>query len=115
MTAPEPKCRWFVPTPGKLLAILLAVEGVLLLSERWFPKGWAVLTAFAAVGVFLILMLIWFGVALVFRWRFQFSLRSLLLLTVAVAIPFFLAGGGTEGREKSKDAACGFEKRSDYL
>ena len=32
-------------------------------------------------------MLLWFLVALVFRRRFQFSLRSLLLLVVVVAIP----------------------------
>ena len=89
-----PKLRWFQPTPGKLLIILLAVEGVLLLSERfkWFGfnqhKGWTVLIAVAAVGSFLLFMLFWFIVSLVFRWRFQFSIRSLLLLTVAVAIPF---------------------------
>ena len=35
----------------------------------------------------LILMLIWFVAALSFRLRFQFSIRSLLLLTVAVALP----------------------------
>jgi hypothetical protein len=35
----QPKLRWFPPTPGHLLFMLLAVEGVLLLSERfhWFP------------------------------------------------------------------------------
>jgi hypothetical protein len=33
-------------------------------------------------------MLNWFVLALVFRWRFQFSIRSLLVLTVAVAVPF---------------------------
>ena len=83
-----PKLRWFHPTPGKLLVVLLAVEGGLMLSKPWFPKGWAVLIAVAAVGVFLLVMLLWFAVALLFRRRFQFSLRSLLVLTVAVAVPF---------------------------
>ena len=41
----------------------------------------------AAVGAVFVLMLLWFLVALVFRRPFQFSLRSLLLLVVVVAIP----------------------------
>ena len=88
MASSEPNPRWFHPTPGHFLVLLLAVEATLFLSEQWFPKGWAVLIAVAAVGVFLIGMLLWFVLALLFRWRFQFSIRSLLLLTVAVAIPF---------------------------
>ena len=86
--------RWFVPTPGRLLVVLLAVEGVLWLSQRfqWFAfnqhKGWTVLIAVASVGVFLLLMLLWFLAALIFRLRFQFGILSLLVLTVAVALPF---------------------------
>ena len=37
MITPETKCRWFCPTPGYLLIVLLVVEGFLLLSE-W--RGW---------------------------------------------------------------------------
>ena len=72
---------------------LLAVEGLLWLSERfqWFAfnshKGWTVLIAAAVAGVTPLLALLWFIAALLFRWRFQFSIRSLLVLTVAVAIP----------------------------
>ena len=40
------------------------------------------------LGEFLLLMLLRLLAALAFRWRFQFSLRSLLLLPVGVAIPF---------------------------
>jgi hypothetical protein len=89
-----PKLRWFHLTPGRLLVVLLAVEAVLLLSERfrWFPfneyKGWTVLITLGVVGVFLLFMLIWFVFALLFRRRFQFSIRSLLVLTIAVALPF---------------------------
>ena len=85
--------RWFHLTPGHLLVGLLAVEGLLLLSERfhWFPfnqyKGWTVLIAVASVVAAMLLMFLWFVAALLFRWRFQFSIRSLLVLTVAVAIP----------------------------
>jgi len=72
---------------------LLAVEGLLLLSERfrWFAfnerKGWTVLIAVAAVGLAGLCTLLWFAVALLLRRPFQFSIRSLLVLTVAVAIP----------------------------
>ena len=51
-------------------------------------KGWTVLIAVAAVGVAFLVMLLWFIMALVFRWRFQFSIRSLLVLVVVVALPF---------------------------
>jgi len=66
---------------------------VLLLSERyqWFPfnehKGWTVLIGVAMLCVALLLLTIWFAAGLVFRQRFQFSLRSLLVLVVAVAVP----------------------------
>ena len=49
-------------------------------------------------------MFVWFGVALVFRRRFQFSLRSLLVLTVAVALPcswFAMKMKRTERQEKA--------------
>ena len=45
------------------------------------------LICLAAVGAALVLMFLWFLAALVFRWRFQFGILSLLLLVVAVAVP----------------------------
>ena len=51
-------------------------------------EGLAVLIAVVSVGVFFLVMLGWFVLALVLRWRFQFSIRSLLVLVVAVALPF---------------------------
>jgi hypothetical protein len=88
-----PARRWFHLTPDRLIVSLLAVEGFLLLSERyrWFAfnekKGWTVLIALASVGVFTLLMSLWFAAGLLFRWRFQFSMRSLLVMVVAVAAP----------------------------
>ena len=89
----RPTHRWFVPTPGWLVLGLLAVEGLLFCSEQfhWFAfnrhKGWTVLIAAAAVGAVFAGMSLWLGASLLFRGRFQFSIRSLLLLTVAVAVP----------------------------
>jgi hypothetical protein len=86
--------RWFHPKPAWLLFILLTVEGVLLLSERfqWFPfnthKGWTVLIAIASIGVTMVLMLLWFLLALCFRRRFQFSIRAMLFAVVVIAVPF---------------------------
>ena len=64
---------------------------LLWLSERFgwlgWHKGYAVLTCVAVVGVAMLLMFLWFAVALVFRRRFQFSIRSLLALVVAAALP----------------------------
>ncbi|MEN6451859.1 MAG: hypothetical protein ABFC96_15320 [Thermoguttaceae bacterium] len=79
-------------TPDRIVIALLAVEAFLLLSQwfRWFTfnqnKGWAVLIAVAAVALTLLSLSLWFVGALIFRWRFQYSLRSLLLLTAAAAI-----------------------------
>ena len=86
-----PKPRRFYPTPDRLIIGLLVVECLLWLSERFqYPtwhKGYAVLTAVAAVGVAFLVALLWLFVTLIFHWRFQFSIRSLLILTVAVAVP----------------------------
>ncbi len=98
MTVPTPHRRPYYPTPSWLVLGSLAVTGLLFLSERWRwfafneHKGWTVLMAVAGVGVVLLLMLLWWGIALIFRLRFQFSLRSLLVLVFAVALPFSWLG-----------------------
>ena len=91
MIAAVPHNRRLHFTPGRFLIGLLAVEVLLWLSERFgwlgWHKGYAVLTGVAVVGVAMLLMGVWFAVALVLRRRFQFSIRSLLALVVIVAIP----------------------------
>ncbi len=91
MTTVEPHTRRLRLTPGRFVLALLAVEGLLWLSDRFgwlgWHKGYAVLTCVASVGVFLLLMLGSFAASLLFRRRFQFSLRSLLALVVVVALP----------------------------
>jgi hypothetical protein len=96
--APENTCttrrRWYRLTPDRVVWALLPLEGLLILSEwfRWFPfnehKGWTVLVAIAGLGAVLLLMFLWFLAALAFRLRFQFSILSLLVLAVVVAVPF---------------------------
>ena len=88
----KPKPRWYHLTPDRFLVGLLLVVGALLLSERfvWFPfnekKGWTVLFAMGTVCGAVVLMLLWFIVALVFRRRFQFSIRSLLVFVLVCAV-----------------------------
>ena len=78
-------------TPDRCVLLLLLVEALLFLSNwlGWpaWHKGYAVLTGVAVVGVAMLGMLAWYGLALVFRRRFQFGIRSLLVLAIIVAIP----------------------------
>ena len=113
------KPRWFFPTPGRLLAVLLAVEALLWLSERfqWFAwhKSHAVLVAVGSAGAFLVLMLGWFLLALVFKWRFQYSLFSLLALTVAVALPFAWLAAELEAARNQHEAVEGILKIGEHV
>ena len=90
MDAPE-KRRWYRPTPGWLVLGSLAATGLIWLSNwlGWpaWHKGYAVLVAVAVVGVTAILTVYWIVIALNFGWRFQFGIRTLLVLVVAVALP----------------------------
>lgn len=73
---------------------ILTVESLLWIAERscWFhpnwQKGWPALIAVAIAGLTPLFLLFWFVASIIFRWRFQFTSRSLLLLVVLLAIPF---------------------------
>jgi hypothetical protein len=95
-SAAEPsvsKPRWYVPTAGKLLVALMLLQGLTFLAARyrWFGlnhyKGYAVLLAIAVTTVCLGLLAIWVCVAWLFRARMQFSLATLLLVVLVMAIP----------------------------
>lgn len=110
---PKPNRRWLRFTPDRLILGLLAVEGFLWLSERfrWFPfnehKGWTVLIAVVSVGVAFLVMLLWFVASLLCRWRFQFSIRCLLVLVVVVAIPCsWLAAEMKKARQQREEVAA---------
>ncbi len=89
--ASKPRLRCYRITPDRVVIVLLAVECVLWLSDRLhcpaWHKGYAVLTGMATVGLAMAAVLVWFAGAFVCRWQFQFSIRSLLLLVVVVALP----------------------------
>ncbi len=88
MDAPS-RPHWFSLTPDRLVIGLLILECLLWLSNwlGWWHKGYAVLATIAVVSVFLLLMLLWFLIAMVFRRRFQFSLRTLLTLATLAGTP----------------------------
>ncbi len=92
MMTDDRKSPWYRPTPSWLLFGLLAAEGFLMLSERfeWFAfgkhKGWPVLICLGVVGGVLALALLCLLACVLFRRRFQFTIRSLLVLTFAVAV-----------------------------
>jgi hypothetical protein len=89
---PRRKNRWYHLTPDRFLMGILMAEGFLLLSEWfcWFTfnerKGWTVLIAMAATGLGILFLLLWFAAALILRRRFQFSVRSLMGLVIAITI-----------------------------
>ncbi len=88
------RSRWYVPTPGKFVSLLLLSVVALYLSDQydWFafnkPKGWTVLIAVAVFASGLGLIVIWSVVAWLFGRRVQFGLLLLLLMVPTVAVPF---------------------------
>jgi hypothetical protein len=92
--ASEQKPRWFRLTPDRLVWALLATEVILWLSERCRlfvfsdEKGLAIILALAALGLVILWFSLWYLSALFHRRRFQFGIRTLLAITVAVAVPF---------------------------
>jgi hypothetical protein len=114
----QARVRWYRLTPGRFLIGLLAVELLLWLSDRFgrlpWHKGYAVLTCVAVAGVGMVLMAVWLAVAVILRRRYQFSIRSLLVLVVVVASPCsWLAVKMEEARRQN--AAVGAIRRADGI
>jgi hypothetical protein len=109
MNESQPQRRWYHLTPGRFVFALLAVECLLWLSERFgwlgWHKGYAVLTGVAVVAVGTLLVFLWFLVCLLFRWRFQFSIRSLLVFVVVAALPCGWLASQMKEAERQKAAA----------
>ena len=113
--------RWYRLTPDRCVLGLLALEAFLLLSAwfEWFAfnqnKGWAALITVEIVGVSVLLIFLWFLAALVFRWRFQYGIRSLLLLVVVVAVPFSWLATEREAAGKQREAVDAIVKAGGWV
>ena len=106
---PTHKRRRFRLTSAWLVFAVFVAEAFLILSEllgwspfRW-PKGWPALICLATVAVLVLLFALSFAVSLIFRWRFQFSLRSLLALMLVVAIACGWLATGLESARRQRD------------
>jgi hypothetical protein len=111
-----PKLRWFYPRLRWVLIALLAVEGFLVLSEQvgWFgfreDKVGPFVIALAAVIVSILLTILWIVLRMGFRRRFQFSLRSLVILTFLVASLCSWLAVTMQDQRKQKAAAVAIKK-----
>jgi tetratricopeptide (TPR) repeat protein len=89
--------RWYILTPGKLVGGLLGIELCLLGIGR--HSGCLCLAGVALVFFGLLAGVVWFAIALLVRRQFQFSIRTLLMLMVLVAI---VAGWFFPKRERAR-------------
>jgi len=86
------KPRWYHVTPDRFLIGLLAAVLLLLAADRFEllgltrGSGWNVLLAAAVVCLGMLSGILWFVASLLLRRRFQFSLKSVFVLTLIVAI-----------------------------
>lgn len=99
MTAPKPKLRWHRLTPDRIVMWLLVAECLLGLIGN--PVN-----CILAVGVTLLGLLLWFIASLRYHWQFQYSIRTLLVLTVAVAIPCSWLGVEMRQLKRVREAAA---------
>jgi hypothetical protein len=118
---PKPNLRWFHVTADRALIALLVVEFVLWLSERfqWFEfnqhKGCTVLIAVAVVCLALVAALLWLGVAWLFRFPFQFGVRTLFGLTLTIALPLSWLSSEMKNAEKQRELVENYEKSGGVL
>ncbi len=112
-------------SPDRLAASALAMVCGLWLWDYFrgfglfYHKGWLVLIAVAMLSATIIVMLVWWLGSLLFHGRFQFRIRSLLLLTVAIAITrsWFAAALAQSRRQAATiEWACsiGMDSRYDW-
>jgi hypothetical protein len=71
-----------------------------------------VLIAMASVGVAMLVMLLWFIGSLLFHWWFQFSIRSLLVLAVVVAVLCSWLMVENQRARMQHDAVAAYERDS---
>lgn len=95
---------------------LLIVEAALLLSERfqWFEfnaqKGWTTLIVASIAATMSLFLLIWFAIAAIFRGPFRFTVRSLFILVLAVAVPCNGLATGMKNARRQREAAAAIQQ-----
>jgi len=110
------KPRWYRLTPDRFPFFLLAVEAILLASERLDSfsfnqhKGWTVLIAVATLAVAMLLTLFWFLLSLFFRWRFQFSVRALAVFVLVCAVVCSWLAVEMQQARRQREAVAAIEK-----
>lgn len=103
-------------TPERLVVLMILLEVLLILSERfhWFAfndhKGWTVLIALASVVMMLGLMVLAFIASLLVRRPLRFSLRALLWMVVAIAIPCSWLRAAVAEAEREQTAVEAIQK-----
>ena len=104
--------RWFNVTPDRVLLALLPLWGMLFLSEHfhWLSKEYSVLLAVASMPVVVVFIVPWFATALLLRWRFQYSLRTLLLVMLVASIGMSWFAVKMQRARKQKEAVEAIEK-----
>ena len=94
---------WVTPT---LILIGLLIAEVLLWgfeSLRWLGKGWGALISVASAGLAVLVIVLWIAGSAVFQWRCQLSIRSVLVLVTAVAIPCGWLASETELARRQRE------------
>ena len=122
MAASTCKIPWYRPTFLRGLLALLAFEMFLLLAKqcRWFGlvkdsggrelEALTLFTGWAAVVVACLVAFLWLLVQFGFRRRFQYSLRSLLLLTLLVSIGMSWVATMMQRVKRQREVARAIEK-----
>ena len=106
----NPRRRWFRLTPDRCLLALFGLDCVLPLSDRfgWFAfnehKNWALLINLGIVGVAGALLSLWWAASLLLRWRFRFTIRSLLAMVIVIAIPLSWLAAARQQAERQRAA-----------
>jgi len=107
--------RWSCITPDRSIAVLLLVELLLFFWDFAYKlglnhhTGYPVLASCASVAVFAVSMAAWFMLAATRGWRFQYRLRSLMLLVVAVAFPVSWLATEVRLARKRAETRCALE------
>jgi hypothetical protein len=118
---------WLRSSADWLVVAILVCEVLLYFSEqlKWFSfnthKGYTVLVALACMGAYFLFLFLSLAVAMFFRWPFQFSIRSLFVLFIVVAIPlgwFVTERNAAKGQADSVQwvrhyGACGYDWQYD--